>query len=186
MICDEDPLRRRPRESTARRKRQERVCLDGEKNDRVAFQARGRLPKSCHRMAAMAGLVFCPPAEHRGADVGAGHSVLDVAVCRSWRRCRPRICPLICARVTVRPTWGAQEHRRWDRLVAEHHYLPFQRRHRQRPAPCRGARRDLARTDRLAARRVQAGRTRSLDRLAGGAAVPAPASDRQQLALCHL
>ena len=26
--------------------------------------------------------------------------------------------------VTVRPTWGAQEHRRWDRLVAEHHYLP--------------------------------------------------------------
>ena len=27
--------------------------------------------------------------------------------------------------VTVRPTWGAQEHRRWDRLVAEHHYLPF-------------------------------------------------------------
>ena len=27
--------------------------------------------------------------------------------------------------VTVRPTWGAHEHRRWDRLVAEHHYLPF-------------------------------------------------------------
>ena len=27
--------------------------------------------------------------------------------------------------VTVRPTWGAQDHRRWDRLVAEHHYLPF-------------------------------------------------------------
>ena len=27
--------------------------------------------------------------------------------------------------VTVRPTLGAQEHRRWDRLVAEHHYLPF-------------------------------------------------------------
>ena len=27
--------------------------------------------------------------------------------------------------VTERPTWGAQEHRRWDRLVAEHHYLPF-------------------------------------------------------------
>ena len=27
--------------------------------------------------------------------------------------------------VTVRPTWGAQEHRRWDRLVAEHHYLRF-------------------------------------------------------------
>ena len=27
--------------------------------------------------------------------------------------------------VTVRPTWGAQEHRRWDRLVADHHYLPF-------------------------------------------------------------
>ena len=27
--------------------------------------------------------------------------------------------------VTVRPTWGAREHRRWDRLVAEHHYLPF-------------------------------------------------------------
>ena len=27
--------------------------------------------------------------------------------------------------VTVRPTWGAREHRRWDRLVEEHHYLPF-------------------------------------------------------------
>ena len=27
--------------------------------------------------------------------------------------------------VTVRPTWGAQEHRRWDRLVEEHHYLRF-------------------------------------------------------------
>ena len=25
--------------------------------------------------------------------------------------------------VTVRPTWGAQEHRCWDRLMAEHHYL---------------------------------------------------------------
>ena len=87
--------------------------------------------------------------------------------------------------VTVRPTWGAQEHRRWDRLVAEHHYLPFHGVIGKGLRPCRGARRDLARTDRLAARRVQAGRTRSLDRLAGGAAVPAPASDRQQLALCH-
>ncbi len=28
--------------------------------------------------------------------------------------------------VTVRPTWGAQEHRRWDKLVATHHYLSFQ------------------------------------------------------------
>ena len=27
--------------------------------------------------------------------------------------------------VTVRPTWGAREHRRWDRLVEEHHYLRF-------------------------------------------------------------
>ena len=27
--------------------------------------------------------------------------------------------------VTVRPTWGAREHRRWDQLVEEHHYLPF-------------------------------------------------------------
>ena len=27
--------------------------------------------------------------------------------------------------VTVRPTWGAQEHRHWDRLVEEHHYLRF-------------------------------------------------------------
>ena len=27
--------------------------------------------------------------------------------------------------VTVRPTWGAREHRRWDRLVEEHHYLAF-------------------------------------------------------------
>ncbi len=28
--------------------------------------------------------------------------------------------------VTVRPTWGGQEHRRWDKLVATHHYLSFQ------------------------------------------------------------
>ena len=28
--------------------------------------------------------------------------------------------------VRVRPTRGAQEHRRWDRLVATHHYLSFQ------------------------------------------------------------
>ena len=27
--------------------------------------------------------------------------------------------------VRVRPTRGAQEHRRWDRLVATHHYLSF-------------------------------------------------------------
>ena len=27
--------------------------------------------------------------------------------------------------VAVRPTWGAEEHRRWDQLVAAHHYLPF-------------------------------------------------------------
>ena len=27
--------------------------------------------------------------------------------------------------VTVRPTWGAREHRRWDRWVEEHHYLAF-------------------------------------------------------------
>ena len=27
--------------------------------------------------------------------------------------------------VTVRPTWGAWEHRRWDRLVEKHHYLRF-------------------------------------------------------------
>ena len=44
MNCDEDPLRRRPRESTARKKGEEKatggVCLDGEKNDRMAFQAR--------------------------------------------------------------------------------------------------------------------------------------------------
>ncbi len=28
--------------------------------------------------------------------------------------------------VSVRSTYGAQEHRRWDRLVATHHYLSFQ------------------------------------------------------------
>ena len=28
--------------------------------------------------------------------------------------------------VRVRPTRGAQEHRRWDRLMASHHYLPFE------------------------------------------------------------
>ena len=28
--------------------------------------------------------------------------------------------------VRVRPTHGAREHRRWDRLVARYHYLAFQ------------------------------------------------------------
>ena len=28
------------------------VCLDGEKNDRMAFQARANYQKSCHRRAA--------------------------------------------------------------------------------------------------------------------------------------
>ena len=39
MIYDEDPLRRRPRESTARRLRHERVCLDGKRNDQMGFHA---------------------------------------------------------------------------------------------------------------------------------------------------
>ena len=33
--------------------------------------------------------------------------------------------PIDLRAVTVRPTWGAREHRRWDRLVEEHHYLRF-------------------------------------------------------------
>ena len=87
--------------------------------------------------------------------------------------------------VTVRPTWGAREHRRWDRLVEEHHYLPFH------GVIGKGLRHVAVHgetwlcTDRLAAGRVQAGRARPLDRLVGAAAVPAPASDREQLALRH-
>ena len=34
-------------------------------------------------------------------------------------------CEIDLRAVTVRPTWGAQEHRRWDRLVEAHHYLAF-------------------------------------------------------------
>ena len=34
-------------------------------------------------------------------------------------------CDIDLRSVTVRPTWGAEEHRRWDALVASHHYLPF-------------------------------------------------------------
>ena len=34
-------------------------------------------------------------------------------------------CEIDLRTVTVRPTWGAEEHRRWDRLVQTHHYLPF-------------------------------------------------------------
>ena len=92
---------------------------------------------------------------------------------------------MICARSRCAPTWGAQEHRRWDRLVAEHHYLPFH------GVIGKGLRHVAVHGETWLALigwqpgRVQAGRTRSLDRLAGGAAVPAPASDRQQLALCH-
>ena len=40
-------------------------------------------------LGVVAGLVFCPPGERReviaGGDRGAGHFVLDVAVCRPWR-----------------------------------------------------------------------------------------------------
>ena len=34
-------------------------------------------------------------------------------------------CSIDLRAVTVRPTRGGQDHRRWDRLVASHHYLPF-------------------------------------------------------------
>ena len=34
-------------------------------------------------------------------------------------------CEIDLCAVTVRPTWGAEEHRRWDRLVQAHHYLSF-------------------------------------------------------------
>ena len=34
-------------------------------------------------------------------------------------------CSIDLLTVTVHPTWGAQEHRRCDRLVGEHHYLWF-------------------------------------------------------------
>ena len=37
----------------------------------------------------------------------------------------PESCDIDLRSVTVRPTWGAEEHRRWDALVASHHYLPF-------------------------------------------------------------
>ena len=40
MICDQDPLQPRPREIDGRVKATGGVCLDGEKNDRMAFQAR--------------------------------------------------------------------------------------------------------------------------------------------------
>ena len=34
-------------------------------------------------------------------------------------------CDIDLRAVTVRATWGAEEHRRWDALVASHHYLAF-------------------------------------------------------------
>ena len=37
----------------------------------------------------------------------------------------PESCDIDLRSVTVRPTWGAEEHRRWDALVESHHYLPF-------------------------------------------------------------
>ncbi len=52
----------------------------------------------------------------RVGDRGGGHFILSVAVCRSWRRCRSRNRPLTCAR-SSRVRWGAQEHRRGDRLL---------------------------------------------------------------------
>ena len=41
------------------------VCLGGEKNDRVAFQARADYQNHAIGWLHRAGLVFCPPAEHR-------------------------------------------------------------------------------------------------------------------------
>ena len=34
-------------------------------------------------------------------------------------------CAIDLRAVRVRATWSAEEHRRWDRLVEAHHYLPF-------------------------------------------------------------
>ncbi len=50
MNCDEDPLRRRPRESTARRNRHERCVWMARKMN--GLPSASRLPKSSHRMAA--------------------------------------------------------------------------------------------------------------------------------------
>ncbi len=40
MDCDEDPLRRRPGKKDKLENATGGVCLNGEKNDRMAFQAR--------------------------------------------------------------------------------------------------------------------------------------------------
>ncbi len=58
MICDQDPLRRRPGKSTARRKREDKCVRMARKNDRMAFQARadvqnqaiGWLRKGCRSL----------------------------------------------------------------------------------------------------------------------------------------
>ena len=87
--------------------------------------------------------------------------------------------------VTVRPTWGTEERRRWDELVASHHYLPFHGlfgkglRHVATLGPTW-----------LALIGWQAGAfklaaPRPLDRLERGAAVPAASLDRAAGSLCH-
>ena len=78
--------------------------------------------------------------------------------------------------VTVRPTWGAQEHPALGPAGGRAPLPAVPRCRRQGAAPCRGAWRELARTARLAAGRVQAGRARPLGRLVGAAAVQALAS----------
>ena len=84
-----------------------------------------------------------------------------------------RIRPLICARSRCVRPGARRSSRRWDRGW-RHHYLALPRRHRQGPAPCRGAFGEtwLALIGFFVAARVQAGARVILDRVVGRAPVP--------------
>ena len=87
--------------------------------------------------------------------------------------------PIDLRQVRVRRTLDGAERRRWGSVDVESSLPSVFRSVRQVNPPYRILAGDLAGTDRLAGRRLQAGSQRPLDWLERRAAVRAPASDRQ-------
>ena len=71
-----------------------------------------------------AGLVFCPLGEAEDEMMGVWPFRFRCVRMAVMDRIGAQD-PIDVRAVTVRPTLGAREHRRWDRLVEEHHYLEF-------------------------------------------------------------
>ena len=89
---------------------------------------------------------------------------------------------VVVGEVEVRPA-RSDERRRWDALMAAHHYLGFRQFRGPRAAPRRGVARALAGAGRVAVGGVQVRAARPLAALAPIGAVPSSAPDRQQHAV---